>query len=193
MVLDYKKFTPNQPLEEGTLWVMEEIPSQCHAEDLTQFLERGDWRSYNVAFFPTIYNLSGYPQIVQKYGTDKSYDLAPRAKIMRRDVNTVTDVDSLKKFMLYNDYQNDPFSEGNPHYSISSRRDLETPTPLADGGVDSKIINFALLKNFTVLAHAGPTTEGLPPFEWTSAFTDPHLGQPAKFTFDWVTMKPSLF
>jgi hypothetical protein len=194
MVLDYKKFTPNQPLQEGTFWVMEEIPSRCHAEDLTQYLERGDWRSYNVAFFPEIYNVSGYPPIVAKYGNDKSYDLAPRAKIMRRDINNVTDIAALQNFMLYNGYKFDPFSEGNPHYSISSRRDLETPTPLADGGIDSKIINSSMIKNLTVLAHAGPTThQDLPPFEWTAQWTDPHLGQPVKFDFDWVTIKPSLF
>ena len=38
----------------------------------------------------------------------KSYQLAPRATIFRRDAGKVTDLESLKRVMRSNDYQNDP-------------------------------------------------------------------------------------
>lgn len=40
--------------------------------------------------------------LVQKLGLDYSYDLAPRAKIFRRDQGRVTDMASMKYIMRYN-------------------------------------------------------------------------------------------
>lgn len=62
----------------------------------------GYWPSYNIPFHEKIYNWSGYPLLVQKLGLDYSYDLAPRAKIFRRDHGKVTDVTSMKYIMRYN-------------------------------------------------------------------------------------------
>ena len=36
-----------------------------------------------------MYNVSGYPELVKKYGPEYSYQLAPRAKIFRRDESNV--------------------------------------------------------------------------------------------------------
>ena len=55
---------------------------------------------------------------------------APRAKIFQRDHNKVTDMESLRKLMRYNDYQHDEFSKCacSPPYTaeagISARGDL---------------------------------------------------------------------
>lgn len=62
----------------------------------------GYWPSYNVPYFEKVYNLSGYPDFVKKHGLDFSYQLAPRAKIFRRDEGKVVDMDSMKKIMRYN-------------------------------------------------------------------------------------------
>ena len=62
----------------------------------------GYFPSYNVPFFEKIYNMSGYPDMVAKHGVDMSYQLAPRAKIFRRDNGKVVDMDSMKKIMRYN-------------------------------------------------------------------------------------------
>lgn len=53
-------------------------------------------------YFEKIYNMSGYPDFVKKHGTDFSYQLAPRAKIFRRDEGKVVDMPSMKKIMRYN-------------------------------------------------------------------------------------------
>ena len=62
----------------------------------------GYWASYNVPYFEKVYNMSGYPEVVAKMGTDFSYQLAPRAKIFRRDEGKVVDLDSMKHIMRYN-------------------------------------------------------------------------------------------
>lgn len=46
--------------------------------------------------------MSGYGEYVQKYGLDFSYEMAPRAKIFRRDQGKVTDMKSMKRIMRYN-------------------------------------------------------------------------------------------
>ena len=48
-------------------------------------MREGYWASYNVPFYEKVYRLSGIPEDVQKQGPEESHDLAPRAKIFRRD------------------------------------------------------------------------------------------------------------
>ena len=62
----------------------------------------GYWPSYNVPFYPIIYNMSGYPDMVDNFGSLLSYPLAPRAKIFRRDQGTVVDMRSMQALMRYN-------------------------------------------------------------------------------------------
>ena len=50
-------------------------------------------------YFPDVYEASGFPQMVQKYGDYFSYDRCPRARIFQRDHANVTDVDSLTRLM----------------------------------------------------------------------------------------------
>ena len=69
---------------------------------LLNYTFTGYWPSYNVPYFEQVYNASGYPHIVQMSGVDFSYQLAPRAKIFRRDAAKVTDMDSMKHIMRYN-------------------------------------------------------------------------------------------
>ena len=57
--------------------------------DQTQVLREGYWASYNVPFYEQVFKLSGYADMVKKYGQDLSHDLAPRAKIFRRDQGKV--------------------------------------------------------------------------------------------------------
>ena len=46
-----------------------------------------------------IYNKSGYPGLVNKFGPQESYDLAPRARIFRRDANKVNDLEGAEYFL----------------------------------------------------------------------------------------------
>ena len=62
----------------------------------------GYWPSYNVPFYEEVYNRSGYPGVVKEHGTDFSYQLAPRAKIFRRDQAKVVNMADMKAIMRYN-------------------------------------------------------------------------------------------
>ena len=64
----------------------------------------GYWASYNVPFYPVIYNMSGYPDMANVFqiGSLLSHDLAPRAKIFRRDQGSVVDLKSMQAIMRYN-------------------------------------------------------------------------------------------
>jgi len=101
------------------------------ARDETMTLkENGYFASYNAPYFKEIFEASGTPKMVNKYGDFFSYESTPRAKIFARDQSDVEDMESMMKLMRYNDFQNDEFSkcECNPPYSavaaISSRSDL---------------------------------------------------------------------
>ena len=112
MTVDYKLFTKHEPLPPGTLWVSEQLPGYYRAADQTMVLQRGHWPSYNVPFYPDIYSMSGYPAIVRQFGPSRSYQLAPRAPIFRRDADTVHDLASMRHFMRLNRFNISGFGPG---------------------------------------------------------------------------------
>jgi hypothetical protein len=67
MVLDTKGFKPGQGLPASSFWVSEQLPLYFHSADQTPVLQFGYWPSYNVPFYPDIYNMSGYPAVVQVF------------------------------------------------------------------------------------------------------------------------------
>ena len=56
---------------------------------------------YLCRYFPNIFNASGGPEEVAKYGDWFSYSNTPRAKIFRRDHSNVKDIESMTKLMRY--------------------------------------------------------------------------------------------
>jgi len=192
MIIDQKLFTPGQALLPNTLWVMEQIPGLVVGADATRELERGYWPSYNVPYFLEIYEKSGYPLIAERLGTDVDYQLAPRAKIFRRDQGNVVDSETFATLMRSNNYKTDPYSDSDPYNAVCSRGDLATGTDnMAFGCVDTKWITASSFKNGVSYAINGPTINngGLPPFSWSQYPSTPHYGQPAVFNFTWVEQK----
>eukprot|EP00048_Salpingoeca_helianthica_P016501 m.232648 g.232648 ORF g.232648 m.232648 type:complete len:533 (-) comp18811_c0_seq1:170-1768(-) len=191
MVIDLKRFTPGQPLQRGTLWVSEQIPGTYEASDQTAVLERGYWPSYNVAFHPKIYNLSGYPEIVAKYGVSYSYDLCPRANIFRRDQGTVVDLATFQTIMRDNNYKTDPLSKGSPFNAICSRGDLASP-PSLGGCYDTKVTDYTHALQLQSWAINGPTTShSLPPFSWAAFPSASREGMPTVFDFQFEFQDPA--
>lgn len=193
MVLDLKKVTINRSLDKGTLYIVEQIPTYVEYSDQTNDLRKGYWASYNIPFHKTIYNWSGYPLLVHKLGLDYSYDLAPRAKIFRRDQGNVTDMASMKYIMRYNNYKEDPYSKGDPCSTICCREDLNGASPSPGGCYDTKVADIFLASQYKAYAISGPTVQdGLPPFNWNRFNETLHRGMPEVFDFNFVTMKPIL-
>ncbi|XP_054925794.1 putative phospholipase B-like 2 isoform X2 [Dermacentor andersoni] len=212
MVVDYKRFKPGMELEDGLLYVLEQLPTCINVTDVTQTLrDQTYWASYNVPAFEYIYNISGWWRLVEKYGDWFTYDKTPRALMFLRDHIKVRDMDSMIKLMRYNDYKNDPLSRCNctPPYSaenaISARSDLNPadgiyPFPSlghrSHGGTDMKLANFSLMGRLEFVAVSGPTWDQQPPFRWsTSELKDRHEGHPDLWKFEpfvhhWLSMKP---
>uniref|UniRef100_A0A915J1Y7 Phospholipase B-like n=1 Tax=Romanomermis culicivorax TaxID=13658 RepID=A0A915J1Y7_ROMCU len=213
MILDYKKFKPGRPLpKSGLFTVVEQAPGLCVTQDLTIIItKQGYWPSYNVPYFPEIYNLTGNLDLLKKHGDWFSYHKTPRALIFKRDWSKVVDMESLKKLMRYNDFKNDPLSRCNctPPYSaenaISARNDLNVRNgtyPFKQlghrphGATDMKATNYAMFKKLQFFAISGPTFDDQPPFKWSS--TDfgvdlPHEGHPDLFAFEPVVNKWQYF
>jgi hypothetical protein len=196
MVLNVASFKPRAALLPDTLWVVEQIPGLVVGGDTTQQLERGYWPSYNVAYWPQIYNASGYPQLIAARAAafaaeagvpvpatpvdalrspvgalaGVSYQLAPRAQIFRRDQGFVNDTASFLALMRSNGFATgDPLAAGSPWNAICSRGDLATP-PRADGCYDGKAGTASMWPARQSLVVSGPTTAGgsLPPFAWAA-------------------------
>ncbi len=74
------------------------ISGHIHSEDMTRVLRsQSYWPSYNTPYFSDIFNLSGSPENVKKFGDWFTYDKTPRALIFKRDHKKVRDLDSMTK------------------------------------------------------------------------------------------------
>jgi len=206
MIVDFKLFEPNKPLKPDTLWIVEEMPGLLVGGDQTETLSRGYWPSYNVPYFPEIYDRSGYPAMVKKHGNYFSYELSPRAQIFRRDQASVVDMTSLKKLMRYNDYKHDPYSVDssgtqNPGYAICSRGDLRPKNASASGCYDTKVTSYKFgamrhkLQAVNSPPYSAEVDHDLPPFSWflwAQDFPfDPHMELPNSYVFDFIDIEPA--
>ncbi|KAM4714944.1 phospholipase B-like 1 [Anableps anableps] len=193
MVVDLTKVLLRRSISSGALTVVEQIPGKVVHSDQTQALRRGYWPSYNIPFHAEIYTLSGYDAMWRRYGEDFSYDLCPRAKILRRDQAKVSDLGSLKHMMRYNNYKRDPYTKGHPCKTICCRNDLRPRRPRPGGCYDTKVTDYQMALQLSAEAVNGPTTQGgLPPFSWQSFNLTAHQGLPDTYMFPFVTMKPTL-
>lgn len=203
MVLDYKLFEAGKPLKNGLLYVLDQLPVYIEYGDLTDVLrEQTYFPSYNSPFFDFIFNVSGGPDNVKKFGDWFSYDKTPRALIFRRDHKKVVDLDSMVKLMRYNDYRHDPLSACNctPPFSaenaIAARSDLNPADGVypfgalghrQHGATDVKLTNNEMVKKLQFVAVGGPPHGDVPPFQWSSSDFDkkvPHEGHPDLWVFD---------
>jgi len=199
IIVNYARFTPGEPLPDGVLHVVEQIPTRVEFEDVTHYLRLGYWPSYNIPYFESIYNESGFIELERTYGDWFNYQMHPRAYIFRRDAVKVNDLAAARNLLRYNDWQNDPAAYGNPGNQISSRFDLvpkgdNPPNPnlvrAAFGGIDSKITSKALVRLGRCQAQSGPSHDQQPPFEWNDADWPhtTHIGQPKVWNFGWFEM-----
>ncbi len=129
---------------------------------------------------------AGYPEFVRTHGPDFSYDLAPRAKIFRRDAAKIASLADFEAMLRYNNFQKDEYSEHDPLNSICARGDLATSSPGTLGCIDTKATSFELAQNMQADAQNGPTHDQQTPFSWSAFPNLPHAGLPATFNFTFM-------
>ncbi|XP_049661502.1 putative phospholipase B-like 2 [Accipiter gentilis] len=203
MVVDYNAFTPGKASPPpGVLTVLEQIPGLVVAADRTELLyQQGYWASYNLPYFEEIFNASGNPELVKKYGDWFTYDKNPRAQIFRRNQTLVRDLDSMVRLMRSNNYLRDPLSRcggcdppQNAENAISARSDLNPPNGTypfpalrqrCHGGTDMKVTSSGMAPTFGLVAASGPTWGDVPPFRWSASPCGNllHMGHPDLWTF----------
>jgi hypothetical protein len=202
-----------RPLPDGALVVLEQMPGVVVVTDATSHLQPGGagyYASYNRIATPWLFELTNQTALVREFGDHFSYDGYSRAEIMRARQANVTDMDSFRALMRYNDFENDatggqgctaPARSGSN--AISERGDLSPvngcPCPgvaqLDETGIDAKATNLYLMTSGPPisLVQNGPTTyNSQPPFVWsTSPFAHvPHEGQPDTWDFMWAYVSP---
>ena len=199
MILNTKgiKFENYTKIEENSFMIIEQMPGFIEANDVTDHLKFGYWPSYNV---PYSKNVSDYANISNTINSkpDRNmnyymdYNTCSRANIMRRDQHNITDIESMKKFMQYNDYLNDPFSNGIPTESIAARGDLKKEKPTCYGAFDTKLGSVKELKENSkkiIYLYSGATmsVEPLLDFNSEACKNVKHEGIPDKPRNPWIT------
>jgi hypothetical protein len=207
MVVDYNLFNPgDSTLQPGLFTVLEQLPGQTVWSDQTEVLQqKSHWPSYNLAFYPEVYNMTGTFDSFKKYGNFFSYEHSPRANIFARDHVKVTDVESMIRLMRYNNFRNETFAKcqclpllHSGENSISARSDLnpaEGKYPFDalghrdHGATDMKMTSLSMMQSLEFIAISGPTwseQDGIEPFVWSKADfgnTTKHFGLPDKAQF----------
>lgn len=210
-VVDYKRFEPKTNKTEavimpGLLWVVEQLPGYTEAKDLTDLLKESSYfPSYNMPYFPTVFNMSGGQERIRKYGDWFAYDTHPRAKILKLKQSDIYNLDDMFHVMRYNDYLHDPLSrceECTPPYSacnaVAARNDLNPANGTypfsalghrSHGSIDAKITTYNMHKIYEFLSVSSPAynvSRGISPFRWCEfdlGASVPHIGHPDEWAF----------
>jgi hypothetical protein len=111
MVVDFKLYAPGSSIVPGTLWIAEQVPGIVARGDESAVLAAtGYWASYNIPYFPEIFNISGNLQQEQEYGSFFSYTKYARPEIFARNQSSIMTLADMQHMMRYNDYEHDPLS-----------------------------------------------------------------------------------
>ena len=199
MVLDLKLIdTEKKEIYDEALYIIEQLPGFCGVEDVTIYLRKGYWPSYNTPFIKKVRELAGVLDLLEeKPDLYDSYDYSgcARANIFRRDQDKVKDIMSYRNLLRYNDFQNDPLSKGDASNVIAYRGDLDTSNSCF-GATDLKFTSINDIKtNGTKKVYLinGPTYDQQIVFDWTNTtckesnpirFTT--YGQVDRYNFDMV-------
>lgn len=185
MVINLNKFSPNKRIEEGFFYVLEEIPTYIHVEDMTnKLMEMKYWPSYNIPFFEDVYKLSGWSE---KEGDEYDYHKCARRKLFDQLAPKIPSFREFASTMRYNEYKTNPIQQNDPAKAIASRYDLRE-NPHAFGAIDAKITSWEMAKTLSQYIVAGGTHESkdIPFFSWRKFPDVQHLGQPEDYDFNWV-------
>lgn len=200
VIVDSNKFVRFEKPTTDLLWIVEQFPGLYRMTDVTsQLVEDLYFPSVNTPWHHDLYELAGYPELVKSLGIYGSYrsDKGPRWQIMKREAHRIKTFEDFQKFMRYNNYARDPYSQGDPAQQILSRYDLRpgtTPYGARNnfGGLDTKCLRLTeALTKLQMHAIASPVHgNGIPVwnFEEYAEKYDPtlrHDGLPNEWNFTW--------
>jgi hypothetical protein len=125
MVVDSNRLVDGVGPQPGLLTVLEEVPGLIAWDDLTDTLiESSYWASYNLPYFPDVQQRSGAAARCSQSELE-CWDKAPRAMQFATVQKSVGSVRTMMDAISYNDYEHDPYSQGDSCRAIGCRQDLE--------------------------------------------------------------------
>ena len=208
-VLDLNKIDIKEKnINEKALMIIEQLPVYTGSADVTNFLIKGYWPSYNIPYFKTIFEKSGFVErIEERPDLFDSYDYSgsDRPKIFRRDHSKVNSLEDFKKIMRYNNYEEDECSQKNAASTIASRYDLNVNgigRPLCYGAIDVKFVSVKEITEGKNIVHiiSGPTNDQQPTFSWKNTTCDEkdpirwyHEDVIDTWNFPWIDYEVQLF
>ena len=203
MILDMNKINlKDKKIENKALMIIEQIPKYAETADVTDYLRKSYWPSYNVPFLNKIYNDSGYyVETKDKKSENIMYTGDPRAKIFKRDYSKINSNEDFKKFIRYNDYKNDNYSNNSASDSIAARGDLLSKNSVCFGAIDAKFFSVKELLEGKLIAHiiSGPTNDKQKTFSFSNNTCSEnkeklsYKGVNDLWNFPWIDYKFQLF
>mmetsp|Transcript_93569 Transcript_93569/g.171695 ORF Transcript_93569/g.171695 Transcript_93569/m.171695 type:complete len:716 (+) Transcript_93569:76-2223(+) len=196
MIVDYNLFFPGQPIRDGTLFVMEQVPGMIQKADMSHVLrDKGYWASFNRPYFDKTREIAGHTAAQKAYGALYSYADSPRAQIFNGLAPSAESTFDMRSIMNRNEWPKEGTVPPSPGHAISARLDLAY-SKIPNGGIDAKVLGRCLMRSLQCQAISGPSHARQPVFKWKQGDEDlfggwPHLGLPDVWDFDWVQMTPS--
>ena len=123
MIINYAAFEIKESLLEDFVWVIDQIAGTVAGLDVTDTAKRGYWASYNAQTSEEMKNKSGHLELV---------------------ANSVTDMESCKTIMRYNN--------NNPFWVLCNRGDLSSSSASPVVCYDAKVSNLSVLLNIQASA-----------------------------------------
>lgn len=196
MIVNYNLFFPGQPIRDGTLFVMEQVPGMTQKADMSYVLrDQGYWASFNRPYFDKTRAISGHTAAAKAYGALYSYADSPRAQIFHGLAPAAETTFDMRAIMNRNEWPQEGTVPVSPGHAISARLDLAY-SKIPNGGIDAKIASRCLMRSLQCQAISGPSHDRQPVFKWKQGDEElfggwPHLGLPDVWNFNWVQMTPS--
>lgn len=198
MVVDYNMFEVGKPPGQNMLWIIEQIPGQMEAKDMSLHLRtKGYWESVNRPFFQSIRETSWFDKAQKSHGALYSATDCPRCRIIADNAPGTNTLYDMRNLIHRNNFPIQAYRPFQPGHEISARFDLDSAEPIPNGGIDSKIVNRCMFKLMTTQAISGPSHAMLPNFAWVGADGrekfpgNPHNGMPNVWSFNWQQISPA--
>ena len=105
-ILKYK--VESKKFYEKAFMIIEQIPGYTETADVTNFLQKGYWPSFNIPYIKTIYEKMGFVEMIEEKPSlyDKyDYSGSDRPIIFRKYHSNINSLEDYKKMLRYNNYE----------------------------------------------------------------------------------------
>jgi len=184
LIVDYSLMKEGQGLANDTVWLVESLPTEERAGDVTEHVRQdGFFEIHGAPFFRAIREALGWSP------TRHSSRDQHRFSALHDKAGTIRGLASAREVLT----EVEPSRDANIQLPVAPRLDLGGTVPIPYGAIDAKVASRCLVQKLAFQGRSSPgiLRSGLP-FSWdnnTHGFAAwPHLGVPAVGNKDWVDL-----